>query len=242
MDQNQTLLDLQTKVDLLTQQMQAQTDYIRALTEFTEAQMRRQREWDDLRADLTPIVNDLYLVAVEQMAELEPHVQLEDLLNLLKRLARNTRTIERMLDQLESLSDLLQDASPIVNEAVFSLIAQMDAMEQRGYFRLAREGQYVLDNIVAAFGPQDVRQLGDNIVTILTTIKEMTQPEVMTTVQSLAHTVRRVEAQPPAGPTSLWSLLKQMRDPQVRRGLALTMEILRTVGEEPPPAAKTNGK
>ena len=232
MDQSQALLELNQKIDALTLQ-------IAALTDYAENQRRRQREWDELKADLTPIVNDLYLASVEQLAEVEPYVQLEDLLHLLKRLARNTRNIENLLDQLESLNDLLRDFSPIFNDAFLSAVTTLDELERRGYFALLREGRAIADNIAAAFGPEDVRQLGDNVVTILTTVKEITQPEVMTTVQNLAHSMRQVEAEPQQIPTSLFGLLRQLRDPQVRRGLGLALQMLKAVGEQQSDAVKS---
>jgi len=235
MDQSQTLFELNEKIDALTAQLGV-------LTEYVEDQRRRQRELDDLKADLTPIAMDAYQVAVEQFAELEPYVQLEDLLYLVKRVARNTRNIEMVLDQVESLSDLVHDASPIVNDAVLMAVEQMDAMERRGYFRLAKEGQVVLDNIVDNFGPEDVRQLGDNVVTILTTVKQMTQPEIMGMMQNLAGSMRMAETQPQEVSTSMWSLLKQFRDPQTRRGLAMTLGMLRAVGAEAPPASNGASK
>lgn len=223
----QALLELNQKLDALTQQVEALTDYV-------ADQRRRQREWDELKADLTPIVNDLYLATVEQLAEIESDFQLEDLLYLLKRLARNIRNIEMLLDQVESLSDLLRDAGPIVNDAVLSAVQQLDALERRGYFAFLKETQYVADNIVGHFGPQDVRQLGDNIVTILTTVKEMTQPEIMSMMQNLAGGLRRVESQPGEVDISFRSLLRQLRDPQTRRGLAITLGMLRAVGAQQP--------
>ncbi len=235
MDQSQTLFELNEKIDALTAQLGV-------LTEYVEEQRRRQRELDDLKADLTPIAMEAYQVAVEQFSELEPYVQLEDLLYLVKRVARNTRNIEMVLDQVESLSDLVKDASPIVNDAVLMAVEQMDAMERRGYFRLAKEGQVVLDNIVDAFGPEDVRQLGNNVVTILTTVKQMTQPEIMGMMQNLAGSMRMAETQPQEVSTSMWSLLKQFRDPQTRRGLAITLGMLRAVGSEAPPASNGASK
>ena len=235
MDQSQTLFELNEKIDALTAQLGV-------LTEYVEEQRRRQRELDDLKADLTPIAMEAYQVAVEQFSELEPYVQLEDLLYLVKRVARNTRNIEMVLDQVESLSDLVKDASPIVNDAVLMAVEQMDAMERRGYFRLAKEGQVVLDNIVDAFGPEDVRQLGNNVVTILTTVKQMTQPEIMGMMQNLAGSMRMAETQPQVVSTSLWSLLKQFRVPQTRRGLAITLGMLRAVGSEAPPASNGASK
>jgi uncharacterized protein YjgD (DUF1641 family) len=173
-------------------------------------------------------------VVVEQLNEVEPYVQLEDMLHLLKRLARNTRNIEMLLDQVESLSDLGRDAMPILNDAVLMSVQQLDTLERRGYFRLLKEGQYVLDNIVDHFGPEDVRQLGDNAVTILTTVKQMTQPEIMGMMQNLAGGLRMAETQPEQVDTSFRSLLRQLRDPQTRRGLAITLSMLRAVGAEGP--------
>ena len=68
-------------------------------------------------------------------------MQLEDLLHLVKRVARNTHNIEMVLDQVESLSDLVRDATPIVNDAVLMAVEQLDAMERRGYFRLPRRAR-----------------------------------------------------------------------------------------------------
>ncbi len=226
-DQTQVLQELNQKIDALTAQMQALTDYV-------YEQRRRQQEWDELKADLTPVALDAYQVVVEQLEEVEPYMQLEDLLYLLKRLARNVRNIEMLLDQVESLSDLGRDAMPILNDAVLMSVQQLDALERRGYFRLLKEGQYVLDNIVDHFGPEDVRQLGDNVVTILTTVKQMTQPEIMGMMQNLAGGLRQVEAEPQEVDTSFRGLLRQLRDPQTRRGLAITLGMLRAVGAESP--------
>jgi uncharacterized protein YjgD (DUF1641 family) len=227
MDQTQTLLELNQKMDALAAQVQALTDHV-------QEQRRRQQEWDELRTDLTPVALDAYQVVVEQLNELEPYVQLEDLLFLLKRVARNTRNIEMLLDQVESVTDLAKDVAPILNDAVLMSVQQLDALERRGYFRLLKEGQYVLDNIVDHFGPDDVRQLGDNAVTILTTVKQMTQPEIMGMMQNLAGGLRLAEMQPEQVDTSFRSLFRQLRDPQTRRGLAITMGMLRAVGAEGP--------
>ena len=67
----------------------------------------------------------------------------------------------------------------------------------------------------------------------------MTQPEVMNTVQNLAGTMRMVEAQPEQVDTSMWGIVRQLRDPQTRRGLAMTLQMLRAVGDEQ--SKPTNG-
>ncbi len=228
MEQDQAILELTSKVDALTANIEILTDYV-------VEQRRRQREWDELKDDLVPIANEMYLAAVEELSEVEPYVQLEDILHLLKRLVRNISNIERMLDQLESLSDLMQDLGPIFNDAFLFAVSQLDEMEGKGYFDVIREGAYVMDNIVDTFGPEDIHQLGDNVVTILTTVKEMTQPEVMGAVQNLTQTMREVEEHPEQIDTSTFGLLKQLREPEVKRGLAVALQMLKSVGDNPPP-------
>lgn len=78
-----------------------------------------------------------------------------------------------------------------------------------------------------------MRQLGSNVVLILQTIKEMTQPEVMHFARNM---VSAIESEGPAAVSiSYRSLLGQMRDPNVRRGLALTLRVLRNLGLQSSP-------
>jgi len=76
--------------------------------------------------------------------------------------------------------------------------------------------------------------LGDNIVLILNVVKNMTQPEIMTFINNTLMVATR-EVEKPVD-ASLFALIRQMRDPAVRRGLALTMRVLSVIG------AQANGK
>ncbi len=233
MDQSPVSPGLEDKLDSLLSQVQALNAQVQVLAEYADEQRRRQREWDDLRADLSPVMNEVYVAAVEQLSEVEPYVRLEDMLALVKRLARNTHNIEYLLDQVESFADLAHDAAPIVNDGFATAVDALDQFERKGYFNFAKQGAYVFDNIVSSFTPDDVRQLGDNVVTILNTVKSMTQPEIMGTVQNLTGRMRQVEIAPEEAPPSLLGLLRQLRDPQVRRGMGVTLTMLKAIGEEP---------
>ncbi len=61
------------------------------------------------------------------------------------------------------------------------------------------------------------RLLGDNIVLILNVVKDMTQPQILGVIQNIIAASENELKQPID--TSLRSLLGQMRDPDVRRGL-----------------------
>lgn len=214
------VLELNQKLDrLLTQ--------VEFLTEETQRQKRRQQEWDELKDDLIPIGNDIFRMSVVQLEEIQQHVQLEDILRLVKRLARNTRNLELMLDQLEGVMEFWTDLSPLSRDMFLRAMAQLNEMEQKGYFAFAQGGLDMMERIVESFTEDDVQQLAENVVLILQTVKEMTQPEIMT---MLRRTATELKDEEPLD-TSAMSILRQLNDPSVRKGLAKTLNVLKSVGQ-----------
>ena len=224
--------ELNRKLDQLTVSVAALGEQVAYLSEKAYEDRRRQREWDELREDLTPVINDVYAVTVEQLEEIQAYVQLEDVAQLAKRLARNTRTFNELLDQVESANDFVKDFAPLSQDMVEQAILMLNDMEQKGYFGFVRQGQYVMDQIVTSFTEDDVRQLGDNVVLILNTVKALTQPQMMDLVNSLTSGFQAVEGEADELPTSMFGLLREMRDPEVRRGLAITMQVLKKVSAQ----------
>lgn len=218
---DQGMIELNQKIDALS----AQVAY---LTEEARLQQRRRQEWDELKNDLTPIASDVFRISVEQLDEVEQYVQLEDVFRLSKRLARNTRNLEQMLDQLESLAEMGRDITPLTRDAFLTLMTRLDDMERKGYFTFLRGGMEIMEKIVTSFTEDDVRQLGENVVLILQTIKEMTQPDIMQMLRNTASVIREEET---AENISMLSILRQLNDPAVKRGLAKTLSVLRTVSE-----------
>ena len=200
------------------------------LAEQARLAERAHQERAELVHDLMPIANDAMRLATEQLQEVQDYVDLKDLLRLAKKLARAAPFIEQVLDQLDGVKDLVEIAGPLSKEAFGKAESVFNEADQKGYFAFARGGAKIMDNIVTSFTEEDVRQLGDNIVLILRTVKEMTQPEIMTFLHNTVAGAEK-EAEAPVD-ISYRGLLSQMRDPNVRRGLALTMRMLRTVGAQ----------
>ncbi|HEY3289187.1 MAG TPA: DUF1641 domain-containing protein [Anaerolineae bacterium] len=218
-----SIAELNQKIDLLTEQVTYLAQQARA------AELAREERTELLR-DAMPIANDVMRLATEQLQEVEAYVDLKDLLRLLKKLVRATPFIEQMLDQIDGLRDLLEVVSPMVKDIYNKAESVMDEADHKGYFTFAKGGMKIMDNIVTSFSEDDIRQLGDNVVLILRTVKQMTQPELMTFLnQTVIDAKSEVDA--PVD-ISIRSLLGQMRDPNVRRGLGLTMRMLGTVGAQ----------
>ena len=220
---DQSLVDLNQKIDALTTQ-------VAYLTEQAEIAERRRADRAELVRDLTPIANEAFRLSVEQLEEIQEYIELSDLLRLVKRLARNGRNIEKMLNQMESLMDLADTVGPLANEAFCKAVNELTELERKGYFGFAQGGMKIMDNVVTSFSEEDVNRLGDNVVLILNTVKEMTQPEIMNFVRNTLL-VAEQEIDKPVD-ISYLGLMRMMRDPEVRRGLALTMRVMHVVGAQ----------
>ncbi len=225
-DLNQIVLDLNKKIDALTNQ-------VTYLAEQAQISEQGRRERAELLEIVMPITKDAMRLATDQFEEIQDYVQMEDLLRLVKKLARHRPQIEMLLDQMDSVSELLQIMGPITKEGIEKITGVFTELEQKGYFSFAQSGARMMDTVVTSFSEDDVNRLGDNIVLILNTVKDLTQPEIMTFVRNTLQVAER-EVEKPVN-TSIGAILGQLNDPAVRRGLALTLRVLRVVGQQAAP-------
>jgi uncharacterized protein YjgD (DUF1641 family) len=161
--------------------------------------------------------------------------------------------LARMGDQLDGLTarmdvdqaelrrwrELAAELTELVGPGMQTLTRLLATAESRGYFTFASGGAKIADRVVTSFGEDDLAALGENIVLILRTVKELSQPEVMTLLNRTAATLHEdlsEDAVRPPAPGA-FALARQLHDPQVRRGLDRMLTVLRTVGADPDAAA-----
>lgn len=218
--------------DAVLQRLDVLSAQVAFLTEQAQQQAAAREQLADLGATMAPVAREAMDVAVRELDDLD--LSTEELAAFGRTMARSLPQLQALLAQLEPLSELAQQASQLSTPALARLTDVLADADAKGYFAFARQGARIADNVVTGFSEEDVAALGDNVTTILHAVKEMTQPEVMALVQRTAITVQHGEDMR-VDPPSAFALLKQMRDPQTRRGLARVLAMLHTVGEEPTP-------
>jgi len=184
---DQSIVELNQKIDLLTSQ-------VTYLTEQAGIVERQRQERAELIKDLIPLADQAFELTVEQLEEIKENINLYDLLRIIKRLLRNGHNLEKMLNQLESFSDLVETMSPLADEMFCKVVRTMSDLDQKGYFTIAR----------------DIRSKGDEI------IDSMSEQEMQS--MDISYT----------------GLLKKLREPDTRRGLAMTLRILQVIGGRSP--------
>lgn len=208
--------------------LQTKLDYLVAQTQIAAA---RQQEFDELKDDVVPIANQMIKLTIDELAEIGADFKLEDLLFLLKRLLRDTHLLVDLLDRMEGVVELADELQVMTRQVFRQSTLALDEMERKGYFSFARSSWHIIERIVEEFDEDDVNALGDNIVTILSTVRNLTQPEIMTMTNNALQALQDTPA--PQGNVSLLALLRDLSDPKVRKGLARLLNLVRVIADQP---------
>lgn len=215
--------------------MQSQIDEINKkldiILEEIELQRRHRREMESLKEDLTRVGKDVYLTAVDELEEVHDHLETGDIMHLGMKLLRNVKTISKSLEQLESIRDFFQDATPLSRESILDLMAKLDEYDRKGYFGFMKELSKIVDNVITAFSIEDVKSLGDNIVTILNTVKNLTQPDVLKAINNAVSVYKHLDIEI-KGKVSLRNLMKDMNTNEFRKGLAFAIQFLKNLAAQ----------
>lgn len=231
--------DVLDRTERLEAKLDALTEQVAFIAEEVMAQRRRRESMEELTNDLMPLATR-GLAAVS--AELDDaDISLDDLRRLALRVAASADRLEGLLAQLESVQELVGIASPFATDAVAALTARFAEMEAKGYFAFVQQAGGIVDQIVTNYSEDDVAALGDNVVLILDTVKEMTQPDIMGLLRSTATALHEQADQVELGTEevpSMLGLLSQMRDPQVRLGLQRALGMLKSISGSQPDSSK----
>ena len=201
------------------------------LTAEMEEQRKQRQAFEELKQDVIPIGNQLIKLSIDELAEIGHEFQLEDLLFLLKRVLRNTNLLLEMMDRAEAAMGLADEAQ-ILGKQVFSTTVQkLDEFERAGYFQFAAEGMKIADCVVTEFTVEDVQALGENIVTILRTVRNMTQPDIMAYANNAVDAIR--EEPSDNGNVSTIQLLRELSDPKVRQGMSRMLQMMKAFADQP---------
>lgn len=217
---------------MITEELDARIESIEqkldVILQEIELQRAHRREMEDLKDDLMRVGKDFYRTAVVELDAVHDQFRAVDVIHLATKLMRNVDTIARTVDRLESLKDFLEDVSPLARESFLSLMNRLDEFDRKGYFEFIKEMGRVGDRVVTSFTTEDVRNLGENIVAILNTVKRMTQPDVLHALNNAVTVYKKMDLQVEED-VSLLALLREMNTPEARRGLAFTLRVLKSI-------------
>ena len=97
----------------------------------------------------------------------------------------------------------------------------------------------VMDNVVTHFSAEDVKLLADNIVTIMETVKSLTQPEMLKAMNNAIGVYQKLDTEN-IDEYSLWRALRELRSPEMKRGIGFVMTFLKNMSNDTKPVNINN--
>jgi len=195
------------------------------------AQRETRLSIEDLTSDLTIVGSDVFKSTVTELDNAGIEIDGEAVKQLMLKLVRNVDTLNEMFETMESVNDLAKDVSPILHQMGLDGIHMMNEFEQKGYFAFMRETMNIFDNVVTHFSAEDVRLLADNVVTILETVKNLTQPDMLKAINSGLIVYKSIEIEN-VEEYSMWKAIRAMNSKEMKRGIGFMITFLQNIAKE----------
>jgi uncharacterized protein YjgD (DUF1641 family) len=212
----------------LQQQLEEINKKLNLIMEEIELQRKHRQEMQDVKEDLMRVAKDVYLTSLDELEQVHDYLKTGDILHLFKKLLRNVNNLTKLFEQLENIRDFAKDFGLISKEMSIVLMNKLDELDRKGYFAFLKGTQKILDNIVTSFTVDDVKALGDNIVTILNTIKNLTQPDMLQAVNNALNVYKKLDIEV-KDDISLIKLLKELNHPETKKALYFALQFLKSL-------------
>jgi uncharacterized protein YjgD (DUF1641 family) len=198
------------------------------ILEYVNQQRLKSQAIDDLVADFSIIGKDAYDSTVKALDEHEVVLDPDQLRELAIRAAQNVGNFNTLLDTLGSAMDLMKDVGPIANEMIIDGTKKLHEFDQKGYFEFLKEFGTVIDNVVTHYDVSDVRLLADNVVTILDTVKDLTQPDVLKSIDTAVKVFSNMETEN-VPEYSIFRVMREINKPEMKKAWGFLFTFLKNM-------------
>jgi uncharacterized protein YjgD (DUF1641 family) len=216
--------------DQTSKQIEALNQKVDTILEYVNQQRLKSMAMEDLVADASIIGKDVYDTTVKALDEREVVLDPDELRELGIRVAQNVGNFNAILDSMGSIMDLMKDVGPIANEVIIDTTKKLHEFEQKGYFEFFRESGAILDNIITHYGAEDVRALADNIVALLEVVRNLTQPEMLKSIDNAVRVFASLEVDN-VPEYSIFKVMRELNKPEMKKALGFFMTFMKNLSE-----------
>jgi uncharacterized protein YjgD (DUF1641 family) len=195
------------------------------------AQKRSREEVDDLFSDISLISKDLFSSTVKTLDNAGVELDSDTISNFILKLLRNIETFNELLSMMESAMDLIKDVTPIVGEIGLNTINKVAELEEKGYLAMLKELGIFAQRFADNFTIEDLKKLSDSSDTIATTVKSITNPELLGALNKTVAIYNDMDKDN-IPEYSLWKTFKALRTPEMKRTLGFVMTLTQNIAKK----------
>lgn len=214
--------------DNTAKQIEELNQKVDTILEYVNQQRLKSQAVDDLVADVSIIGKDAYDSTVKALDEHEVVLDPDQLRELGIRVAQNVGNFNTLLDTMGSAMDLMKDVGPIANEVIIDTTKKLHEFEQKGYFEFMKEMGTMMDNIVTHYSVEDVRMLADNVVIILDTVKNLTQPDVLKSIDTAVKVFSNMETEN-VPEYSIFRVMREINKPEMKKAWGFLFTFMKNM-------------
>ena len=153
-------------------------------------------------------------------------IQADEVNHLLLGLIRNIGNINILLATLENVTDLVKDAGPIIKQVGIDAVDKFNDIDNKGYFEVLKQVIIALETIMERYSKEDIQNLSENIITVVDTLFNITDPALMKNLNLAVTTVKSTHLNE-VEKYSLWKIIREFTRPEMKQGIGYMMKFFK---------------
>ncbi len=215
---------INTRIDVLEKK-------IDLILEYVNKQRLNAAVVEDLAGDLGIIGKDFYDTAVEELDKRQVEIEPAEVTDLMISFLRNIENFKVMMNTFEMMIDLTKEIGPIANDVIIDVTKQLAILDQKGYFEFVKNIAPIIDNVVTGLSPEDLKGLADNIMLIINTVKDITQPDMLRSIDNAIKMYSSMEIEDVPS-YSVWRLMREINSPEMKKAIGFGVTFLKNMSKE----------
>ena len=173
------------------------------LLEYIIAQNKKNQAIDDFIDDAYKVGIDLFKTTAVELDNHGVEVDMDEVKILILKLLKNIQTFNTLINMLESLVDLMKDATPIAREMIIDLTYQLDKLEKNG-----------------------------TIESLKTITTNLTNPDLLQSLAKISSAITSVKPDEKLDNISMFKLMKSLNNREVKSSLSYLIRILQEINKK----------
>lgn len=214
---------------MMDEQMQHQIDQLNSkmdlVLEYIRDQQLRSMAQDDLLKDLAIVGKDAYDSTVQALDQQQVEIDPAELQGLLLKIIRNIGTFGMLMDTLESVNDLLKDATPLLTEAIIDFSRQLHRLNERGVLDAFKAIALNAEKIMATIKPEEINKIGQNADLIVAIASKLSDRELLQEFNKMLGALQStvLDGPKPASP------IKLLMSSEMKQASGFMLELIRNI-------------
>jgi methyl-accepting chemotaxis protein len=208
--------------------MEKRVDLLESKIDFIVNELKLQKEHRDeikeLKDDFNRVLKTLFNSVTEELEDVSENLKTGTFISFLKKLLRNLNNITKLLEQMESLEDFINDFSPLTKTISVDIMNNLEKFEKKGYFNFMNNMMMIMDKIIMNFEDSDFGKITDIVDKLSSIIKKVLTGGNLNKVNKFIDSFNTEEV---PEKVSVYKLFKEINSDESRKILYRFIHALR---------------